>query len=185
MNKPLRSQPTRDRILEAARRQFASEGYDRTTIRSIAAAADINPSLVVRYYGSKEQLFTAAASFALDLPDLTQVPRAELGRTLARHFIQRWEARSEELPAMLRVAVTHEPARERLSEAFRDQVAPALAKVCSHEQLPLRAALLATQTMGLAITRYVLRFPPVVAVPEQVLVDQIGATLQSYLTGEL
>ena len=76
-------------------------------------------------------------------------------------------------------------ARERLIEAFRDQVAPALAKVCSHEQLPLRAALLATQTMGLAITRYVLRFPPVVAVPEQVLVDQIGATLQSYLTGEL
>lgn len=185
MSKALRSQPTRDRILEAARRLFAQEGYDRTTIRTIATAADINPSLVVRYYGSKEQLFTAAASFELELPDLTQVPRAELGRTLVRHFIRRWDERSEDLPALLRVAVTHEQARLRLAELFAQQVAPALAAVCGPEQLLQRAALVATQTMGLALTRYVLRFPPIVALPAEVLEEHIGATIQAYLTAAM
>jgi AcrR family transcriptional regulator len=185
LTKELRSQPTRDRILEAARRLFAQEGYDRTTIRTIAAAADINASLVVRYYGSKEQLYAAAASFELELPDLTLVPRAELGRTLVRHFIKRWDERTEDLPALLRVAVTHEGARQRLAELFRDQVVPALAAVCEPEQLMQRAALLATQTMGLALTRYVLCFPPIVALPAELLEEHIGATLQSYLTDSL
>ena len=185
MTKALRSQPTRDRILEAARRLFALEGYDRTTIRTVAAAAEINPSLVVRYYGSKEQLFAAAASFELEIPDLSQVPRAELGRTLVRHFIRRWDERGEDLPALLRVAVTHEQARQRLTELFRDQVAPALAKVCGPEQLMQRAALVATQTMGLALTRYVLRFPPIVEVPNALLEKHLGATLQAYLTEPL
>lgn len=181
MTKALRSQPTRDRILEAARRLFAEEGYDRTTIRTIAAAANINPSLVVRYYGNKEQLFAAAASFELELPDLTRIPRAELGRTLVRHFLRRWDERSADLPALVRVAVTHEQARERLAELFRDQVVPALAQVVEPEQLLQRASLVATQTMGLALTRYVLRFPPIVALAPELLEQQLGATIQSYL----
>jgi AcrR family transcriptional regulator len=89
MKKPLRSQPTRDGILEAARRLFGEEGYDRTTIRSIAAAADIHPSMVMRYYGSKEGLFAAAATFDLELPDLSKVPKRDMGTTLVRHFLNR------------------------------------------------------------------------------------------------
>jgi AcrR family transcriptional regulator len=184
MQKVLRSQPTRDRILDAARRLFAEEGYDRTTIRTIAAAADIHPSMVMRYYGSKEGLFAAAATFDLEIPDLSDVPREEVGRTMIRHFIRRWEARGEELPALLRVSLTHEQARERLLELFRDQVAPALAKVCGSERAPVCAALVATQTIGLAFTRYVLRLPPVVELPEDVIVDRLGATLQSYLSDD-
>jgi AcrR family transcriptional regulator len=183
VTKVLRSQPTRDRILEQARKLFAQEGYDRTTIRTVAAAADINPSLVLRYYGSKEGLFAAVANFNLEIPDLSAVPHAELGRTLVRHFLQRWDARGEELPALLRVAVTHDQARERLFQLFREQVAPALAKVCGPERVAVCAALVATQTIGLAFTRHVLRFPPVVALSDEVLIDNIGATVQAYLTG--
>jgi len=184
VTKVLRSQPTRDRILEHARRLFAQEGYERTTIRTVAAAATINPSLVLRYYGSKEGLFAAAASFDLAIPDLTGVPRAELGRTLIRHFVRRWDAPGQDLPALLRVAVTHEQARERLIQLFREQVAPALAKVCGPERVAVCAALVATQTIGLAFTRYVLQLPPVVALSEEEIVAQIGATIQAYLIGE-
>jgi AcrR family transcriptional regulator len=184
LNKVLRSQPTRDRILEHARRLFAEEGYDRTTIRGVAAAAEINPSLVLRYYGSKEGLFAAAASFDLEIPDLSVVPRAELGTTLVRHFLRRWDARGEELPALLKAAVTHEKARQRLFQLFREQVAPALAKVCGAERALLCSALVATQTIGLAFTRNVVRFPPVVALPEELIVERIGATIQAYLTAE-
>jgi AcrR family transcriptional regulator len=184
MEKVLRSQPTRDRILDAARRLFLEEGYDRTTIRTVAAAADIHPSMVMRYYGSKEGLFAAAATFDLEIPDLADVPREQVGRAMIRHFVRRWEARGEELPALLRVSVTHEQARERLLELFRDQVAPALAKVCGPERAAVCAALVATQTIGLAFTRYVLRLPSVVALPEDLIIDRLGATLQAYLAEE-
>jgi AcrR family transcriptional regulator len=185
MSKPLRSQPARDRILAAARRLFAEEGYDRTTIRMVAAAAEINPSLVMRYYGNKEGLLAAAADFDLALPDLSKVSRDQLGETMVRHFLKRWEARHEELPALLRVAATHEQARDKLLELFAAQVAPTIARVCGPKEAPRRAALMATQTLGLAFTRYVLRLPPVVALTEDEIVRTVGATIQRYLVDDI
>jgi AcrR family transcriptional regulator len=181
MTKPLRSQPTRDRIREVARRLFGEQGYERTTIRAVAAEAKIHPSMVMRYYGSKEGLFAAAAEFNLALPDLTEIPREDVGRSLVRHFLKRWEAPGEELPALLLVAVTHPQARVRLIEIFRDQIAPAIAAICD-DGAATRAALIATQMLGLALTRYVLRLPPVVDLPDEIIVDHVGATVQAYVT---
>ena len=179
--KPLRSQTTRDNILEAAKRLFGEEGYERTTIRAIADAAGIHASMVMRYYGSKEGLFAAAASFDLELPDLSVIPRQQMGTTLIRHFLQRWQSETGELPALLRVSVTHEQARLRLIEIFRGQVAPAIATICGKERAAVCSALLATQTLGLALTRYVLRLPPVVDLADEVIIERLGATLQDYL----
>lgn len=177
-----RSQPARDRILAAATRLFGELGFDRTTIRAIAAEADIHPSMVMRYYGSKEELFAATSVFDLDIPDLTQAPRGEVGRTLVRHFLRRWKARSEELPALLRAAVTHDGARARLLALFSNNVAPAVAKVCGPERAQTCAALVVTQMIGLAVTRQVLRVPAVVDLPEEVIIDRIGATIEDYIT---
>src|SRR5215831_4691631 len=104
---PRRSDRTRAAILAAARERFAAEGYARATIRSIATQAGIDPAMVMRYYGTKDRLFAAAADFALDLPDLREVPPAEWGAVLAQHVVARWE-RDDTLVALLRVAVTHE-----------------------------------------------------------------------------
>src|SRR3954471_7635136 len=82
---------TRLAILQAAREQFHSLGYDRTSIRSVAAGADIDPSMVMRYYGSKEGLFAAAVDVDLQLPDLSGVPARQRGRYMLEHFIRRWE----------------------------------------------------------------------------------------------
>ncbi len=64
------SEQTKAVILAAARERFAADGYDRATIRHIAADAAIDPSMVMRYFGSKERLFAAAADFDLRLPDV-------------------------------------------------------------------------------------------------------------------
>ncbi|MFC7615369.1 TetR/AcrR family transcriptional regulator [Actinokineospora soli] len=61
-DKPRRSDATKAAILTAARERFATDGYERATIRSIAADANIDPSMVMRYYGNKEKLFAAAAN---------------------------------------------------------------------------------------------------------------------------
>ena len=123
---PRRSDATRAAILRAARERFAADGYDRATIRAIAADARIDPSMVMRYYGSKEGLFAAAAEFDLRLPDLAGVPPEQLGEPLVRHFLDRWEG-DETLAALLRAAATNPGAAERMRGIFADQLTAAVA----------------------------------------------------------
>ncbi len=178
----MRSQPTRDRIVAAARRQFAEEGFERATIRSIAAEAGIHPSMVMRYHSSKEGLFAATVDFDLQLPDLAAVPRESVGTTLAAHLLARWEdPEATDLPALLRLAATHEGARDRLLEVLQQQVSPALARVCRPDRVADCAVLVGTQAIGLAYARFVLKLAPVVAMPRDLLVARIGAVLQGHV----
>jgi AcrR family transcriptional regulator len=183
MTSPRRSDTTRAAILTAARERFAADGYERATIRAIAADARIDPSMVMRYYGNKEKLFAAAAEFDLRLPDLTAVPRDTVGARLAGHLIDRWE-NDETLLALLRAGVTNPAAAERMRDLFAAQIGPTVAALADDPaQVPLRAGLLATQALGFALTRYVLLFPPVVAMDRATVVAWIGPTFQRYLTG--
>src|SRR5262249_23546559 len=122
-NSPRRSDATKAVILAAARERFAAEGYERATIRAIAADAAIDPAMVMRYYGSKEKLFAAAAEFDLRLPDLTAIPRSRLGATVIGIFLDRWEG-DETMLALLRAGVTHEAAAARMRDIFATQLAP-------------------------------------------------------------
>ncbi|MEU4476702.1 TetR family transcriptional regulator [Micromonospora sp. NPDC023966] len=178
-----RSDATRAAILRAARERFAADGYERATIRAIAADARIDPSMVMRYYGSKEGLFAAAAEFDLRLPDLSTVPPDRLGETLVRHFLGRWEG-DETLAALLRAASTNPGAAERMRRLFADQLAAAVAGFGTDPATTARrAGLVASQTLGLAFTRYIVRLPPVVEMAPEDLVAWVAPTLQRYLTG--
>jgi AcrR family transcriptional regulator len=46
-------------------------------VRDIAAKASIDPALVIRYFGSKDELFVRAAAFDLRMPDLSKVKRSQ------------------------------------------------------------------------------------------------------------
>ena len=75
---------TRADILSAARSRFAAEGYERTTLRAVAADVGVDAALVIRYFGSKQELFAAAADFTIELPDLSRCrPRRDRGHTAA------------------------------------------------------------------------------------------------------
>jgi AcrR family transcriptional regulator len=181
--RPRRSDATRAAILSAARERFAADGYERATIRAIAADAAIDPAMVMRYYGSKEKLFAAAAEFDLRLPDPRAIPPDELGARTVAYFLQRWEG-DETLMALLRAGVTNDAAAARLRDIFASQVAPLVAAVVPDpSEVPTRAGLMASQILGLALTRYVLRLPPVVAMSADELVRWVGPTIQRYLTG--
>jgi AcrR family transcriptional regulator len=177
-----RSDVTRDAILTAARERFAADGYERATIRAIAKDADIDPSMVMRYYGNKEGLFAAAVSIDLSMPDPAALPRHDVGRALVAHFLGMWEE-NEVLTALLRVGTTNQAGAERMQQVFREQLTPVAQKACPDpEQAPARAALAAAQLLGLALTRYVLRFPPTVALSREEIVAWLAPTLQRYLT---
>jgi AcrR family transcriptional regulator len=199
-----RSDRTRAAILAAARRHFSREGYERATIRAIAADARIDPSMVIRYFGSKQQLFAAAADIDLRLPDLTGRPRSRLGATLMAHFLRRWEgglahpaesagprdgsaadARVDEaLLVLLRAAATNQAAAEWMRAILQQQVVAAVAAVAP-DAPAARAGMVATQVLGLALCRYVLRLPSITDLDADTLVARFAPTLQRYLTAPM
>jgi len=178
-----RSEGTRRTILEAARATFASRGYEQTTIRAVAAQADIDPSMVMRYFGSKAGLFTAASTMDLQPPDLVSVPARRRGEHLVRHFVDRWEsaATDETLVFMMRTAVTNEAVAAQMQATFNELIIAPIAAL-GDEAAGERAALIGSQMLGLVLCRYVLRLEPLVSLPIEDLVARIAPTIQRYLT---
>lgn len=181
-----RSEATRTAILTAARKCLASVGYAGMTIRAVAAEAGIDPSMVMRYYGNKEGLFSAAIDIDLQLPDLSGVPRRRLGETLARHFMERWEGEDadEVIPLLLRSALSHPVASARVNEVFAQQVSPAVAKLHGDgQEASERAAMISAHLMGVALCRHLLKMPPIATMDAERLVALIAPALQRYLAG--
>jgi AcrR family transcriptional regulator len=175
------AEATRAAILAAARERFAADGYDRATLRAIAADAGIDPALVIRYFGNKEGLFAAAAEFDLRLPDFSSMPRARAGAALVEHFLARWEG-DDTLQALLRAAVTNRAAAARMRAIFAAQVAPAIGALVRGRHLaPERAGLIASQVLGIALCRYILGFPPLRAMSRAALVESLGPVIQRHL----
>ena len=178
-----RSLPAREAILHAARARFGAEGYDRATVRAIAADAGIDPSMVMRYFGSKRQLFALAVDFDLRFPDLAAAPRDQVGRILGTHLLERWEDDAG-LKILLRTAATDDDAADRMRRIFREQLTPVVAALTDDpDSAPVRAGLVSSQALGVALTRYVLRLPPVVDLSRAELIDWVAPTLQHYLVG--
>ncbi|MGW6622667.1 TetR/AcrR family transcriptional regulator [Nocardia sp. NPDC055002] len=178
-----RSDATKAAILAAARARFAADGYAKATIRAIAADAEIDPSMVMRYFGSKDGLFAAAAQIALDLPDLSAADPNAMGELMIRRFLEIWEGNDNTvLLILLRSSITDDAVAARFREIFADQVLPAVLRFGTPTDAPRRAALIVTQLLGLALCRYVLRLPPVVALTPRQIIEDIAPTLQRYLT---
>jgi AcrR family transcriptional regulator len=176
-----RSAPaTRAAILEAARARFGAQGFDRVRLRDVAADVGVDPAMVIRYFGTKEGLFAAAAEFALDLPDLTGVRADDLAHVLMPRFFDVWEDDAGFL-SLLRAATTSEAAAEKMRELFTGQVAPAVAAVVA-DRAPERAALLGSQILGLAVSRYVLKVPPLADMGRAELEAWVAPVIRHYLT---
>ncbi len=172
--------------MAAARARFTRDGYERTTIRAVAADAGVDPSMVMRYYGSKEGLFGAATDLDLQLPDPSGVPLEALGGLLARHFVDRWEGAlaDEAIMLLLRSAVTNDRAAEQIRTVFGRQVVSLVREATGGApDSELRAGLLSTQLLGVALSRYLLRLPPLVALDRETLIEVLAPILGHILTG--
>ncbi|MGU3433231.1 TetR family transcriptional regulator [Actinomycetes bacterium M1A6_2h] len=179
-SRPRSAATTKAAILDAARIRFGADGFERTTVRAIAADVGVDPAMVMRYFGTKDALFAEAASFELPIPDLTDVTANDVADVLMPRFFAVWEDDASFL-SLLRATATSPRAVEEMLGVFARQVVPALAAVAvnhPHE----RAALVGSQVLGLAFTRYILRVPPLVDMSREQLTAWIGPTLRRYLT---
>ncbi|MET0693873.1 MAG: TetR family transcriptional regulator [Propionibacteriaceae bacterium] len=182
-----KSERTRRAILEAARSQFAARGFDGANLRAIGAEASIDPSMVMRYFGSKEGLFAAAVDVDLLLPDLAAWPSADHGLVLIRHFLRRWEGDLSDhvLVMLMRSALTNDKVAEQLRTRAFEQLHLMLEPVVAPDELDRRAGLVVSQVLGVALTRYILRLPAIADRSAEALITDLAPVVQHYLHGPL
>lgn len=181
--RPRNAEQTRAAILSAARRRFGAEGYERTTLRAVAADVGVDAALVIRYFGSKQQLFASAADFTIELPDLTGTAPEDIADILLPRFFAVWE--DEKFVALLRAAVTSKTsnvATDTLRKVFADQVAPKLVAATPDHPVQ-RVGLTGAFVIGLATTRYVLSYPPVADLSRAELSRWAAPVIRHLLTG--
>jgi AcrR family transcriptional regulator len=181
---------TREAIARAARDQFAEVGYDRATMRKIAAAAGVDPALVVHFYGSKEALFHEVMALPPAVADalgsLAEGDRATVGRRLAQTAVGVLEnplTRSIVL-GRIRSASSHPEAAELVRETVtRDMLR--LASGLGSDQPELRASLIGSHVVGVAFARYVVKVEPIASVDSAKLVELLAPDFQRWLVEPL
>ncbi|MBA4181094.1 MAG: TetR family transcriptional regulator [Anaerolinea sp.] len=182
---------TRAQILEAARAAFGRESYEGATIRSIASAAGVDPALVIHFFKSKAGLFEAAMELpfvpAEVFPALIRGEAEEMGERFVRFYLQTWDVQParERMLGLIRSAVSEEAAATTLRGYLVEEVFAPLASLLRLPSPELRAALVASQLIGLAFARYVLRVDQLVAASSEDLVALVGPAIQRYLSPDL
>lgn len=188
--RPPGSQDTRGQILDVARREFASRGYDGATMRAIARAAGVDPALLHHYFGTKEQVFVAAMQLPRSpgeaLPAVLAGDVDALGERLCRFVLGLWAdpAFREPMLAMLRSATTSEQGAAMLREFVGRAFLARIAGTLDVPDAPLRVTTAAAHMVGIAIVRFVVRVEPLASATEDEIVALVAPTLQRYLTGE-
>ena len=180
-----KSDATRASIMTAARSAFRDHGYDGASIRMIGSAANIDPAMVIRYFGNKESLFLEAVDIDLELPDLAAIAKTRRGEALVEHFVHRWEGEDDVLVTLLRSAVTIDLAAERLRTVYSQQVRRTVGAVVDRTELDRRSALVASEMLGVALTRYILRLPAIVRQSPRQIVQDHGPSVQRHLHAPL
>jgi AcrR family transcriptional regulator len=181
---------TRGAILAAARGEFGSRGYDGTTIRGIARAAGVDARLVHHYFDGKEEIFVEAMGFPVrPLEIIEQVlagPRDGLGERLARTFVAIYEQPGvrERMVGLLSGALAGETGARMLREFITRELLSRIAAQLDADRPQERAALAASQLVGVVVVRVIVRIEPLASLDSEELVAALAPVLQYHLTAE-
>ena len=188
-------QDTRRTILASARDQFAARGYDGASVRQIATDAGVDPALVHHYFGTKEKLFHAVLEIPVGPDEL--IPEIFAGRTedvperLVRTFLGVWEnpVTGPAMVGFLRTMASQRGGSRLVREFFSARIVRTvmieLGDRVAVEEAPYRVSLVASQLLGLALTRHVFEFDALATVDAETVVVAVAPTVERYLFGPL
>lgn len=178
---------SRQDILAAARRLFAAHGFEGTSLRAISREAGVDPALVHHFFGGKEEVFNAALADIVKPEEifdevLADDPRGA-GERLVRKFLSIWEQEETRGPllAMLRSAVSHQQSADLLGQFMAGGLLRHIAHSVDPEDAELRAALVCSQLIGLALLRYVFETAPLANGDAEQIARLVGPTVERYL----
>lgn len=179
---------TRQAILDSARRHFARDGYDNVGLREIASDAGVDPALVCRYFGGKEQLLRE--SVRGDTPPLFEgVARADLPARLTGMLLQDQGGgtgcgaaaeQTDRLLILLRSASSPK-ASEIVREAAGEDVLQPIARLVGGPEAEVRASLCLAVLIGFGMLRSALAFSPLCGADEAQLRDALQRLFRTAL----
>ena len=186
---------TRGEIVEAAKRVFAVKGYDGASLRAVAREADVDPALVHHYFDGKASLFVAAMALPFDPRSVQQHERpsptgTSAGVAVITGFLAMWD-HAEGTGSSFAACVAGMASSTSVADAIREFVADRVwnnipASEGESEGLARqRQALVSSQLMGLAFTRYILRVPPISTAAPAEIARWAGPTLDRYMIGPI
>ncbi|MBF6132076.1 TetR family transcriptional regulator [Nocardia otitidiscaviarum] len=178
---------TREVLLATARRRFAATGYERTSVREIAAEAGVDPGLIRHYFGSKAELFRATMGWPFQPADIAarivDGDPERLGERLTRVFFEIWDNPDTRAPllAILRGAATHDESATLVRQFIQGRVYSEIASALPFPEAELRIDLAMAHLVGVAYLRYILRVEPVASEPREGLVARIAPAVSLHL----
>jgi AcrR family transcriptional regulator len=176
-----RKPASRAAIWDAAVQLFPERGYAATSVRDIAAAAGVDPALIIRHFGSKEQLFLQSMQVDLEHNPLSTWPIGTLGERFIDFIVSTDEQVRGVYLALMRASDSDEVGvqlREVHEAAF---VAPILTRL-EGPDAELRARLAAALVGGLLYSLWVVGDETLAAADHQDVVRRYGALLQQLIT---
>jgi AcrR family transcriptional regulator len=182
-SRPRNADNTKLAILQAARLHFAQDSFERVGLREIASSAGVNAALIIRYFGSKEQLFTQAITQlegeTNDIQLLFGGERNRLGQRLAQYVMgKNVEDQSfNSLLALLRSA-PNQTAGAILRTALETQFIQPLTQYLGGDNASLRASLIAAHILGVAVIRNLIQVETLTSSNSEVLLEQLERNFQ-------
>lgn len=183
---------SKDQILAAARKLFAEHGFDGTSLRQIAREAEVDPAMVHHFFNGKDELFALSVELPADpaqvLAGVDGLDPEHRAEAIVAAVLRLWESPAQHsLVAFLRGTIGSKAKTAMMRELVtRTILSRIMAGVPgSAEEVRLRGNLVASQMVGLMLTRYVIRLEPLASATEEEVVRLIAPNVRHYLTGEL
>jgi AcrR family transcriptional regulator len=186
----------REDIVAAARETFASQGYQGASLRAVARAAGVDAALVHHYFDGKADLFMAAMALPFDPRQVDRAAEAEaaatgfIGSAVVEGFLTMWDLAEGTgssfvscVGAMAASPTVADAFREFVKERVWEHITPMAGE--SEATSETRRSLVASQLLGLAYARYVLRVPPMSTASPAEIGRWAGPTLDRYGSGAL
>ena len=155
---------TRNAILEAARVAFTRHGFDQVGVREITHAAGVNPSLVNRYFGTKEQMFAEVMQVGLGFDGFGDGSQAQMTRWLTDYVLDKTVDRDafDPMLSLIRSAAVAQAQPVLRDYLAREAIEP-LAKVMGGEAASDRASFIVAFLIGVIIMRSVIKCDSMIA----------------------
>jgi AcrR family transcriptional regulator len=157
-------------------------------MRAVARGAGVDAALVHHYFDSKDELFIESMALPIDPRQVATVilsgPRTELGRRIVSTFLGVWESTEgrTRMEAIMRSVVTSDDVARQMREGITEMIIGPVSEALAVPDARLRVSLVATQLVGLAVTRYLVRLEPVASTPVPDLINRIAPAVQHLLT---
>lgn len=178
---------SREAILSAAARQFAASGYDRASLRAIAADAGVDQKLIAYFFGSKQQLFVAAIGLPLNpaevLPAVIAGDRAGVRERLTALLTAVLEQPEihQRMTSVVRAAASEPEVARMMREFLAREVISPVAELLEGDDAGFRVNLVGSQIVGLVMARYVISLEPIASMPAESVAAAVAATVERYL----